>query len=76
MSLPAREYEAPHDPYHNTYLFERNRERNDSILTAHATGPSRIYQSTPTSGNAQAHYGDRIMYGDSHVHHHRESIYL
>ena len=75
MGLPG----ASHDPYYNTDFvspsFERIRERNDSVLTAHATvGPGRIYQSTPTSGNAQAHYGDRIMYGDSHVHHHREAI--
>lgn len=77
MSLPG----ASHDPYDNADVFfsslERNRGRNDSILTPHATaGPGRIYQSTATSGNAQAHYGDRIMYGDSHVHYHREAIYF
>jgi hypothetical protein len=50
-------------------------ERSDSIVTGHVTGTSRIYQNPLTSGNAQAHYGDRIMYGDSYVYHHRESIF-
>jgi hypothetical protein len=35
---------------------------------------SRIYQNALASGHAQAHYGDRIMYGDSHIHHHREPL--
>jgi len=51
-------------------------ERGDSIVTGDVTGISRIYQNPLTSGNAQAHYGDRIMHGDSHVHYHREALHL
>lgn len=45
----------------------------------HATSPnlsaSRIYQNAVNRDSAQAHYGDRVMYGDSHVHHHRETLH-
>lgn len=57
-----------HDPYQNTDLFPF--EQKDSTLTAHVTGLRRIYQNALTGGNARAHYGDNVIYGDSHIHHH------
>lgn len=52
----------------------------DSSRFGHTSSPNlsagRIYQNALTSGNAQAHYGDRIIYGDSHIHHHREALHL
>lgn len=32
--------------------------------------PGHVYQNSATSENARAHYGDHMIYGDSHVHHH------
>jgi len=32
--------------------------------------PGHVYQNSATSENARAHYGDHIIYGDSHVYHH------
>lgn len=66
MSFP----EISHDPFERPNLspFEHTSSPN---LTA-----GRIYQNALTSGSAQAHYGDCIMYGDSHIHHHCKTLHF
>lgn len=63
MNLPG----TSQDPDYNTDLFPFE----------HASSPNltarRIYQNAVASGNAQAHYGDRIVYGDSYVYNHCET---
>ena len=66
MSLPG----TTHDPFDSGSLFPFGHANSPNLSAG------RIYQNALASGNAQAHYGDRIMYGDSHVHHHREAIYF
>ena len=66
MSLPG----TTHDPFDSGSLFPFGHTSSANLSAG------RIYQNALTSGNAQAHYGDRIMYGDSHVHHHRETLHL
>ena len=66
MDLPG----TPHNQPERTDFFPFE-NAGSSGLTA-----NRVYQNTLTNGNAQAHYGDRIMYGDSHVHHHGKARHL
>jgi hypothetical protein len=65
MDLPGTSHNRPERP--GFFPFEN---AGSPGLTA-----NRVYQNTLTNGNAQAQYGDRIMYGDSHVHHYRETIH-
>jgi hypothetical protein len=60
MDLPG----TSHNPNERPDLFPFENETSRNLAA------NRIYHNALTSGSAQANYGDRIMYGDSHVHHH------
>ena len=65
MDLPGT-----HDPLDSSRLFQFE----------HATSPnlsaSRIFHGAVTRDSARVQFGDRIKYGDTHVHHHRETLHL
>ncbi|GAB7331599.1 hypothetical protein MBLNU13_g02977t2 [Cladosporium sp. NU13] len=57
-----------------THQFLAAEEQVPMTTIAELVSAGRAYQNSTTSGNAQAHYGDRIIYGDSHVHNHLTTI--
>jgi hypothetical protein len=50
--------------------FLATEEASPKSTIAKPVRPGHVYQNSATSENARAHYGDHIIYGDSHVHHH------